>query len=416
MYEYFALFIIIGFSGCNYSHPENPKSVSGHSIFVDYNTEETIPVSELIEDIRYIPLDSNKLIHEGGVIKRVLIQNKRIVILQSGAACGCSELILFDEFGRYIKTVDGYHKGSDGFPWAMDVTYDISRDRYVVLSRNPGRIVEIDTDGAVVGEKLLPFDGVYMDLYYFGDKFLFFSDNASVGQPLKRNILITDSQFTPIDEFDPINHIRQRGHSIDKDKLNFNYATNTFIYHPSPILDSIYTIDANGDFQVFGKVFKSHNLSDAEMKVIESSESPTFTLLFETEGVYEKTSIIREIHRAGEYLLIPTIFRDEIYYTFYSTESRNSVTVKLQNETIFRWPVSTSQLGFFIRISAFNFMDLVESELDSMKVSNNQFYREMRDLYGRTKPSDNAIIALFDFNESTIQNYLTQASAGKKVN
>ena len=107
MYQCIALFIIIGFSGCNYSHPEKPKSVSGHSIFVDYNTEETIPVSELIEDIRFIPLDSHKLIHEGGVIKRVIIQNERIAILQSGSACGCSEFMLFDEFGRHIKTVDG---------------------------------------------------------------------------------------------------------------------------------------------------------------------------------------------------------------------------------------------------------------------------------------------------------------------
>src|SRR5690606_37906600 len=100
-------------------------------------------------------------------IKRVIIQNERIAILQSGSACGCSEFMLFDEFGRHIKTVDGYHKGSNGFPWAMDVTYDLSRNRYVLLSRNPGRIVEIDTDGSVLGEKLLPFDGVYMDLYYF---------------------------------------------------------------------------------------------------------------------------------------------------------------------------------------------------------------------------------------------------------
>src|SRR5690606_3849157 len=161
-----------------------------------------------------------------------------------------------------------------------------------------------------------------------------------------------------------------------KDKLNFNYATNTFIYHPSPILDSIYTIDADGDYQVYGKVIKSHTLSGTEMNVIENSQSPTFTLLFETEGVYEKTSIIREIHRTGEYLLIPTIFRDDVYYTFYSPESRNSVTVKLQNENIFRWPVSTSHAGFYILISAFNFMDLVENDQGSKKVSN-QFYRSI---------------------------------------
>src|SRR5690606_24771718 len=196
------------------------------------------------------------------------------------------------------------------------------------------------------------------------------SDNASVGQPSKRKILITVGQFTPIVEFNPINHIRQTGYSIDTDNLNIRYATITNIYHPSPIRHSIYTIDANGDFHVFGKVFKSHNLNDTEMEVIENSESPTFTMLFETEGVYEKTSIIREIHRAGDYLLIPTIFRDDFYYTFYSPESRNSVTVKLQNENIFRWPVSTSHAGFYILISAFNFMDLVENDPGSKKVSN----------------------------------------------
>src|SRR5690606_3142521 len=115
MYQCIALFIIIGFSGCNYSHSEKPKSVSGHSIFVDYNTEETIHVSELIEDIRFIPLDSHKLIHEGGVIKRVIIQNERIDILQFGLACGFTVFKLFGGFRLLIKTIDSYHKGSNGF-------------------------------------------------------------------------------------------------------------------------------------------------------------------------------------------------------------------------------------------------------------------------------------------------------------
>ncbi|WP_236974535.1 6-bladed beta-propeller [Membranihabitans maritimus] len=391
------LFLIL--SGCVQSHPDNITNVS---INIDYNDAIEVNELDLVKDISLIQLDTSYYLrHE--VLKRILLNNNRVAVLQAGASCSCADFILFDSQGNHIKTIDGFHDGNQNFAFATDITFDKELQEYKILSRNPNKIVSINLSGKITGETLLPFTETYMDFFYFNGKYLFFSDNAMFSHQNKHNILITDSEYNNMANYDPITNLQNQSFVLNKDKIFYDYTNEDFLYLPSPIIDSIYQISSLGEFKERGSIKKSQTFSNSEKRKIINSEAPFQTLM----DIYRNSNIlsfniINQIYKVNDYIIIPSSHKSSRYYTIISESTNQIKTLKLDNNLLFHRIFSNSQNGYFFPIGAYSLIRTVQSNPGEW---NNDKAKEIINLASHLDENDNFILVQFKWDIDFLQSF-----------
>lgn len=392
------LFLIL--SGCVQSHPDNIKNVS---INIDYNDAIEVNEFDLVKDISLIQLDTSYYLrHE--VLKRILLNNNRVAVLQAGASCSCADFILFDSQGKHIKTIDGFHDGNQNFAFATDITFDKELQEYKILSRNPNKIVSINLSGKIIGETLLPFTETYMDFFYFNGKYLFFSDNAMFSHQNKHNILITDSEYNNVANYDPISNLQNQSFILNKDKIFYDYTKEEFLYLPSPLIDSIYQISSLGEYAKKGWIEKNQTLSNSEKSKIFNSEVPFQTAMnLDRNRKIFYFNIINQLYRVNDYIIIPSYDHESSrYYTIFSESTNQIKTLKLDENLLFHRTFSNSQNGYFVPIGAYSLIRTVQSNPGEW---NNDKAKEIINLASHLDENDNFILVQFKWDIDFLQSF-----------
>lgn len=372
----------------------NESQSEGEIINVDYENAVEIGVLDIVKDVSFIQLDTTfYLRHEA--ISRIVINEDRVAVLQSGALCSCADFVLFDKEGNHIKTINGFHDGNHNFAFATDMTYNRDTENYVILSLNPNKVVSIDRSGEIVGESILPLKGLYMDFFYLNDRYLFFSDNAMVSDSLVHNIVLTDTDFNTLNKFDPISEIQMRGYILNKDKIFYDHQNDKVWYLPSPLLDSIYWIDSRGGYDGWGKIEKTQNFSRVEMDNIIKSKSPLSTAIDMKRNGSDVPIIINSMVQ-DDYLFIPSSYLGRNYISFHSLQTGNNQTFVLDRNIIFHRVVNNSQTDFFIPISSYSFLEIMRD--NTAYLDQHEKGKKLLAFASSIKETDNFILVRFRWN------------------
>lgn len=389
------MWILILFCACDKSSDE-PIGLSEelHRINIDLGTTIPVHTFDVISPIRYHRLDTSHLLNSTST-SRILRSFNQFAFLQN--APGSSDFVLFDSLGRFIHAVDGLHGGPKNFAHACDVAAIFDKNRYDILVRNPTRIVSVSSDGSKMKEKVLPFSETYFDFYYNDGEYLFFSDNIlTLGEP---NLRLTDDQFQLISYFDPLDPIQVQTNTMNRDKLNYDSENDQYLYKPSLIYDSIYTIK-QGSYQPFGVVEKTSAFSQKELRQIEQSGAP-FLKYKELYKKYADQFPIMNLYVSGDYLIIPY---GSSYLVIYDLDKQKTVTFKITSDEMKIYNMQKNSGHFFITRSAFQILEnaqKVHQQYDQYPNKVVQYLDYAKDV----DANDNLVIIDFEWERDFIDSY-----------
>jgi len=238
-----------------------------------------IKLSEIAEDIHYVPLEKHQDALIGSRNAQVIPTDKYLFVSQSDRP-----LLMFDYKGKYLRTFGKFGRGPNEYGLNYSFSHDISSERIFILNKQSGKIQVFNLDGKDL-EPIYPEKKIIQFEYIGNDLFIGCVQTDNYINPKDTNYIIFDSHGRIY------NGLHIPGTTI------FNYKQNeavqitpTFYHSPNGVNiitnqnDSIFTATAKGEILIslicnFGKFSAPFNISDPS---IDRKEKEKFIRSFGT--------------------------------------------------------------------------------------------------------------------------------------
>lgn len=217
--------VIITFFACNLQKSDhweiNPQKIS----------EEIFTLSDIADDIMYIPFDSKISIAS---IYSIEINDKAIYLSTKNAG-----IIQLDRRGSFIRTIAKKGRGPGEYLYGHDFVVDESSGRLYVIDK--GKVKVYSAEGIWIYDISIEkyISGTAEDIEYF-DKYLFIPDYGNYGE-LKYNWIVIDTIGNLIStkekKYKPDGYVEPGGCYKFHNKLYYYNTINDTIFSISPNLN-----------------------------------------------------------------------------------------------------------------------------------------------------------------------------------
>lgn len=277
--------------------------------FNNFLDEKEIPVSELIDNIKFIPLQTTEesLIAE---INKLICTDHYYFILDSDIG---KNVLIFSNNGAFIKKIP-IGQGPEEIYNPGDIAIDEEQNHLIVYNRKG--LSFYDYQGNFVKRELLPFN--FKNFRIIPNGFLFVivpNQNNHLGELSKMQVLITDKKFRIISAGLPFHYSE-----------NINYGITDYT--------SSFEKDINFSFKFFDKIYQyvdtlciqekyQINLSEKKLpnQYLEMDMKDLFYALKENDYYYFMGNFIQ--NETHEYFAVYNRYNKMTYQTFIFRDKLN---------------------------------------------------------------------------------------------
>jgi len=240
--------IFLFLSGCN---------TKGEKDFLEFDINKSMGIqsgkklSDFVEDITYIPLETNHNILTGHNLS-VYSTGKNFITFD------LDHCFLFDIYGQFIDSIGNKGKGPDEFLYAHDGYFSpINNHIYIQRSSN-GSLLEYSLSGDLVQEIKRPKNGFLNTRPISSELFVGYRSNVTGDS--KWNFMIFNKQGDSISVIPNQHHFIAKNYTSFIDECIFYYYDKK-LYFKEQYNDTIYRFKQDGDY------LSQHVLNTGKYKV-----------------------------------------------------------------------------------------------------------------------------------------------------
>ena len=263
--------IAIGFSitwivGCRVKTIDETNTVI---LDVYSNTISEVNTSDLIKDIRFIPLETtpDNLI---GSISKTIKNKDRYYILDARIA---KKILVFDTKGKYLFSFGKIGKGPEEFTKLVDISID-SKNDVIYLLDNGRKIIKTDLNGEFILEKNAPSEYNQIQNIVAHDGFLYGASGQHFGIEKMFQVIQFDELLNPMNYFLPYEYTFPGTLQFANRLFEFNNTVN-FV-----------SVFENKIYSKSGNSFTERYSLDVGAKSLQLQDLTSEKFVMNTEGIY----------------------------------------------------------------------------------------------------------------------------------
>ena len=258
------------------------------TISVDVPKIKPFKIDDMLFNVKYIPLETNRqsII---GEISKVVCFNDRFYILDSAIT---GSVYIFDKDGKYISKISRKGEGPGEYTRIYDFDIDRFANEIVIFTGSPLKIIRNTMEGKFISEihppcyadKFIPLQNKISAIYLeYGDNTPFLKEEY--------NLIFVDSTSTLKGGVLKYDHSRISNHFSKGLSIFYHYDSNSYFY--PALKDTIYRVGLNQITPVYAFNFGKDSFAkrilqkdvNEQDKYFEEQSPPSFFYIFETNHV-----------------------------------------------------------------------------------------------------------------------------------
>lgn len=323
LFGWAGIFFVLVLCGCK---ENNKKDAPLHVISVEFDKSMVINLSDFVDSMDVIPLETTVDNLIGGVGKITYYNGRYYVATANGV--GGQTLIVFDTSGRYLMKIDNRGQGPGEYHQLTD--YAVTKNSEIIIFSSREKIIKYDSLGNLIYERKCE--------YLMSKIAKNVDDNILVLNklPLKgddRDLLtMKDTSLNIENSFFPVTDYELRRMNGLQNYNNFSVHDNN-IYFNYPFCDTIFNITSGkrnaAYYMDFGKKKLPPDLFGDEMGIIPKSK-----MIKKNGGV----DAIRGFNVTKNYLYICfSDFENTDYFSLYNLKTNKQLTAStIADDTYFK--------------------------------------------------------------------------------
>lgn len=258
--------ILIWITGCRAKTSEEMNTVI---LDVYSNTISELNTSDLIKDIRFIPLETtpDNLI---GSISKIIKNKDRYYILDARIG---KKILVFKTNGKYLFSFGKMGKGPEEFTKLVDISID-SKNDVIYLLDNGRKIIKTDLNGEFILEKNAPSEYNQIQNIVAHDGYLYGASGQHAGIEKMFQVIQFDELLNPVNYFLPYEYTFPGTLQFVNRLYEFNNTVN-FV-----------SVFENKIYSKSGDSFTERYSLDVGDKSLQLQDLTSDKFVMNTEGIY----------------------------------------------------------------------------------------------------------------------------------
>jgi len=367
----------------------NIKNDTGITVLLD-KVEDQIKISELIKDVKYIPLETsdNSLISH---ISAVDIYKDRIYIVDNIMQ---NKVYIFDIDGKFIKAIGQKGGGPEEYALLTGMTIDRKNERLIVYDNMKRRFMYYTLNGDFCRSVPTPFSFAGEMMVSPKGDLMSVSNKSNMNTHLKElddyRILFTDSLGNVVKG--AFNYDDNSSLAIAYSQL---YRTNSELVFYPQYMNSLYTVNDSTitlRYKIDLSNYSPYNLLD-----IQNVKSENVFNEITRGSTYLQPNMIE----TNDFLYFLVTNKTEYIFSFFDKKTNNIISFHgfdydgdcVFNPTITRM---NSYQDYFVSSVPVEFLKMIKSNRDK---SENKFSDNVASMIDSLHEDDNNVLVLFKLNK-----------------
>lgn len=305
-------------------------------IKVDFDESTSLPLSELVSKIEYVPLVSDlsysQVFEDWMEIK---IFNDDLYLFQDGGVY--SNMFRFDATGKNVQTFNFITEGPGKVVNASD--FLVIGDTLKMIDSYRSKMINYElSTGTYVGE--VSINERFEKVVALGSNYLFYAANW-VGNPVGKgaNLYVTNSQLEVANTYLPI-PAYLRDYSFKE--YNFSNEWNKEILFKNILTDTLYGFSQGKVYPKYGVDLGKAAVGEKALRTLSEDngrENRRNLLYNHRDRVFNFTNVFH----GSDFVLLTTSYNTNFHYIFYNTQSKTT-----QNYSRINNDIDGSLVGYYL--------------------------------------------------------------------
>jgi len=212
-----SLLILLSYSCGNLDSNESEDLSDAQIISIDNNLQKDSKLSDIVQDIYYIPLETSEESLIGNIGELKVVEDHIIVFDDIG-----NRVLIFDGEGNYLTKIDNQGQGPEEFGQVYNIAYSSEESLIIIAAK--GKMLWYDLEGNFVREKVSILGGVSDVVHLGNSQIALYADYIQLDnkQGWNQLVIVSDQRLKIQKQMIPYNKLSR---SENKTGLFNNFST-----------------------------------------------------------------------------------------------------------------------------------------------------------------------------------------------